>query len=180
MENTYYNTGVTFSKLKFDSCCLWREQDQSCLLRADRAFRSLNACFRIRSNCLTRKGLHVVAGWQNPQTPLSRQGASAACLLSQRSQTKVLAARVHCLQKRRWLRQLIIAAYAELSVEAYAQLKERVQQLKSTQSQSKQLQQGLQKVELSVTVTYRVGCRIQVWLEARGLVLRGAARGPCR
>ena len=78
------------------------------------------------------------------------------------------------------MRQLIIAAYAELSVEAYAQLKERVQQLKSTQSQSKQLQQGLQKVELSVTVTYRVGCRIQVWLEARGLVLRGAARGPCR
>ncbi|KAK9831712.1 hypothetical protein WJX74_006812 [Apatococcus lobatus] len=36
----------------------------------------------------------------------------------------------------------------ELSFETYAELKERVQQLKSSQSQSKQLQQGLQQLEV--------------------------------
>ncbi|KAK9867842.1 hypothetical protein WJX84_005892 [Apatococcus fuscideae] len=36
----------------------------------------------------------------------------------------------------------------DLSLEAYAELKERVQQLKSSQAQSKQLQQGFQKLEV--------------------------------
>ena len=66
------------------------------------------------------------------------------------------------------------AACAELSFETYAELKERVQQLKSTQSQSKQLQQGLQKVTLSNIVLLE-------FKRVRNFNLRfhGAARGPC-